>query len=79
MNERSDIPFNLPFLVFQESIITTIDSNPRYVVVFFKSMTDQKAPRIRVGLEGLSPHSRHLCCLSSRHAPLCGQVGVLST
>lgn len=62
-----------------ESIITTIDSNPRYVVVFFKSMTDQKAPRIRVGLEGLSPHSRHLCCLSSRHAPLCGQVGVLST
>ena len=60
MNERSDVPFNLPFLVFQESIITTIDSNSRYVVVFFKSMTDQKAPRIRVGLEGLSPHPRQL-------------------
>ncbi|XP_060261167.1 cytochrome b5 isoform X1 [Ovis aries] len=62
-----------------ESIITTIDSNSRYVVVFFKSMTDQKAPRIRAGLEGLSSHPRHLCCSSSRHAPLCGQVGVLST
>ena len=79
MNEHSDVPFNLPFLVFQESIITTVDSNSRYVVVFFKSMTDHKAPRIRVGLGGLSPYPRHLCCSGSHHAPLRGQVRVLST
>lgn len=43
--------------MFQESIITTVDSNSRYVVVFFKSMTDHKAPRIRVGLGGSLPIS----------------------
>lgn len=35
LNKCSDVPFKFTFsLVFQETLITTVDSNSRYVVVF---------------------------------------------